>query len=1657
MKKLFYILVSAIVALGAVACNNVFDDNIESNTTREGVSFTVALDEEASRIVIGDRVDGKHPITFNEGDVLYAENSELGIYEFVALDEKTFVCEKPSTKGKLPVELQDKSLNFYNSKLPYSTKGAEGIVLKANKVVFTEEEILASNKEVILSLGSPVLWFNATEDVVLQVNNKLFVQDNHELVTEMAFTTGEYYVAIQPTFEEVNFAYFVASDLNNAVRTFTKKLENKIYRLGALSSAVAIVGGKNYIEIGEAMKAAKEGDGLVTLANDLALTEPLVIPADCNFTFDLNGKTISKEDTEAGAQMIEVEKGAKLVLTSNVEGGKVSYNYTGTPDSSYGKGNYAIWTDGTLVIEENVTVENVSAKMSHAGYALNVNNGVVTINGGNIVHTNGIAIRQASFNNANNTININGGYIEGTRALQMQLPGSASATHAPELVLNIAGGELKSNEATYNMAIYVFSNGQSAENVDINITGGTFNGNIMLNAAATDTMKEGALFINGGNFNGEYLVYSYSDDQEKADEVISIIGGLWLNYGPNYVDYEYKAALKEGETNIYEIVNKVPVATILGREELIFETVAEAFEAVQSGETVNVIAGNYSVFPAEKLKEGVTVVCAEGTVFTGTSSLNVKGATIQGAKFANAGGTVALHSTVDGNFVDCEFEGNIALRYAYAPAEGKTTTFTNCSFVGTSTYGVHFDSGKGKVVFDGCTFSGFNAFGAELELLTIKNSRFVSNGTNNYNGVNLWGNTVLENVEFETGKVTFEWCDPCGTDKTYVLNNVTANGEPLTIKQFANGEAINFVALIDGVKYTYVSTADALKAAIKNNEGEDIVLGDATFEGLFFVDDKDLNIWAFNSRKAVINGKLAIAYSDVNVKGVHFKNTYAGSVTTGNQYADKSGAYTVGLYTGSVNIDDCEFTLTKDGAINFYSMIAGDYCTVTNSKFNCNGWRPIRSKVNITVDGCEFDDQNKYALQIWGNTNNGTEKVVFTNNTITNPGKTSGNAQKPYQLAGVQVSQSYPISNVSFEVKGNTMPQGVYYTYDENDIVKVETFASAADAIEWIPEGGAAAKIGNIFYSTVQKAVNVAEAGATVTLLNGTHILSDLSINKDLTFKGESKENTIVMVKKSMYLQGRSLKFENLTYDVPAGLTYTESAYAFIHHAENFDFENCIINRLRVNVKNANIANSTFEVKTNSGFDGYGLYYYGNNGSKVVIDNSVFKTAGKAICVYNEAASNLNLEVNDTQFYAGSNYYGSSDKAAISIHTELGIYGTLVVNNSTAEGFAYGLYREFKNGSNQETNNFVKTIDGRTRIADGIWTVGDTYELETVEALYWFANEVNANGNSFAGKTVKLVQNMDLAGSEWAPVGQKDATLFAGTFDGNGKTISNLSITEQNSTVNYATGFFGWIGNPAVIKNVTIEGATIKGLHFVGTLVGHLSGGADIDNCKVNNATIVADPTKLDSAGEFNGDKVGGIAGMIYDGSVVSNCQVTNTTIEGYRHMGGIVGYSYGEVKSCKVSNVTITVNNINNYKEYEKVSEYGVAGIVGVNNGKVSGNNGVATVNIPGAVYLKPNSNWQIDGARFALYNWDGNGHDRWFNLEKVANNLYAVILPNDTDVWKNVIFCRMNGSTTENNWNNKWNQTADLVLPTNGNDTFNKANGMWDGATNTWEKVQF
>ena len=99
--------------------------------------------------------------------------------------------------------------------------------------------------------------------------------------------------------------------------------------------------------------------------------------------------------------------------------------------------------------------------------------------------------------------------------------------------------------------------------------------------------------------------------------------------------------------------------------------------------------------------------------------------------------------------------------------------------------------------------------------------------------------------------------------------------------------------------------------------------------------------------------------------------------------------------------------------------------------------------------------------------------------------------------------------------------------------------------------------------------------------------------------------------------------------------------------------------------------------------------------------------------------------------------------------------------------------------------------------------------------------------------------------------------------------------------------------------------------------------------------------------------------------------------------------------------------------------------------------------------IYLKPNSNWVVDNARFAVYTWIEGGEVKWYDMvDSDDDGIYEV---EKSLLHNNIIFCRMSPNTS-NNWDNRWNQTSNLTLPSDGNNLYTIEAGSWDNGNGTW-----
>ncbi|WP_419011800.1 hypothetical protein [Dysosmobacter sp.] len=289
---------------------------------------------------------------------------------------------------------------------------------------------------------------------------------------------------------------------------------------------------------------------------------------------------------------------------------------------------------------------------------------------------------------------------------------------------------------------------------------------------------------------------------------------------------------------------------------------------------------------------------------------------------------------------------------------------------------------------------------------------------------------------------------------------------------------------------------------------------------------------------------------------------------------------------------------------------------------------------------------------------------------------------------------------------------------------------------------------------------------------------------------------------------------------------------------------------------------------------------------------------------------------------------------------------------------------------------------------------GGRITITSAEGLAWLAYQVNEMGETYAGKTVALGDNISLSEREWVPIGY-DRTYprpgfeetdgpcnwFEGAFDGRDHTISDMTITEYHDPQHELAGLFGFtIG--AEIKDLRLEDAEItldltnyssegiSKIRSAGLLVSWAIG------TRVDDVTVSGDlDVTLESCYMFAG--FGGIAGIVdavvgaqpatvplpdegkgsaFTGCTAEDLQITYNGSSGFLYyppdcFGGVIGmqglprylvdihlgtpasnWQYGTtLQDCLAQDITITRKNSGG-SPYEAVS-----GLVGATHYQAS------------------------------------------------------------------------------------------------------------------------
>lgn len=202
----------------------------------------------------------------------------------------------------------------------------------------------------------------------------------------------------------------------------------------------------------------------------------------------------------------------------------------------------------------------------------------------------------------------------------------------------------------------------------------------------------------------------------------------------------------------------------------------------------------------------------------------------------------------------------------------------------------------------------------------------------------------------------------------------------------------------------------------------------------------------------------------------------------------------------------------------------------------------------------------------------------------------------------------------------------------------------------------------------------------------------------------------------------------------------------------------------------------------------------------------------------------------------------------------------------------------------------------------------EVFQITSMQTLRDFAALTKSGQTNL---NARLVNDIDFKNGTFTGIGNVN-NHYKGTFDGNGKTISNIKIINKAK----GTGLFNYVEG-ATISNLTIKNVTVNSSAAYYECTGALIGcayGVNLNNINVSSGTIY---------GKNNTASIVGVTYKSTGKTVVNNVQNSASIIAaGGLGVGGLVGTSEG--------GVLIDISNSINYGSVTSDNDY-VGGIIGL------------------------------------------------------------------------------------------------------------------------------
>lgn len=724
-----------------------------------------------------------------------------------------------------------------------------------------------------------------------------------------------------------------------------------------------------------------------------------------------------------------------------------------------------------------------------------------------------------------------------------------------------------------------------------------------------------------------------------------------------------------------------------------------------------------------------------------------------------------------------------------------------------------------------------------------------------------------------------------------------------------------------------VSTAEELAALLTSNKDEisvklenDIDLPISSL-GTMTGGSGEYKLGGENTRKIII---------DLNDKRLNVTTTYWSNLGAKNDnalFTIKNGTMTSSQPTGTwnsydVTFSNCNYVIEK---VVFEKAIAFDNTgksvslkdvTINETHDYYAMWITAAGQ-NVTIDGLTINSAGR-GIKIDEQYVDTPAKVTLNiSNATFKTAKKAAILVK--SVAGAEINASnLDISNVAAD-------NGFAVWVDEDaaayaDLVEVNGALKAIEGYLMIASG--------LGYNETKKEYAIFSAEGLVAMSNTAIkggekvvLVSDIDL-AGVEFTGLRAFNS----ENNNTFDGQGHTVSNWAYN--GGAADMGFIKSWVGTIKNVNFDNChlktggrsavVAGNVYANIENVNVNNSSIEDSNWACGIIAGLYNSGNISNCSVINSSVKSNGGTAAIagVINESAGTRKIEncqvegttVHNTGVY-GEDYSSALFVGVFNAGNTVYEFNNCTFSNNKVEGGCVANALYYPKAGEVE---FIKVNGKIVEHPTGYVQDGDITSILNAKGMQWFANEVNVKKNAFAGKTVQLAADIDLAGIDWKPIGQTGATTFNGVFDGQNYTISNLNVnSEAQVGAHYSSGLFGWVESPTAnhghLKNVKIEGATIVGHHNCGALVGYITQEtALVENCHVIGATITCTKANADA----DGDKAGALIGNATVATPVKDCTATDSTVNSGRDAGQLIGAGReANVTGCSATEVSVSAN----------------------------------------------------------------------------------------------------------------------------------------------------